>query len=68
MDFKRRLRTADVLLVDPHRLILECNACGDRWSPNQPSGGRRLHNGYWKCPNGCNSEDIPRIGYRPTLR
>lgn len=64
MEFKRRLRTAQVSVVDPHGLLLQCDRCGQCWSPNLLSGGR-LPKGYWKCQNGCNSEDIPRFGYRP---
>ena len=65
MEFNRRLRNAGVSLINPHRVVLECNRCGWRWC--LPAKGRgRLPKGYWKCPNGCNSEDIPRIGYRLT--
>lgn len=63
MVFKQRLRTAGVSLVDPHRPLLRCDRCGRRWPPTVLSGGR-LPRGYWKCPGGCNSGDIPEIGYR----
>jgi len=64
---RKELRTAQVSVVDPHRLILECDRCGHLWSPNLLTGGR-LPRGYWKCPWGCSSEDISRIGCRPTRR
>jgi hypothetical protein len=63
IEFKRRLVEAQVSVVDSHRLILQCDQCGQCWSPNLLSGGR-LPRGYWKCPNGCSSEEIPRLGYR----
>jgi len=59
---RKELRTAGVSVVDPHRLILECDRCGRRWSPNLLTGGR-LPRGYWKCPWGCNTEDIPNTAY-----
>lgn len=49
------LGKAGVTLVDGHRFLLMCDACGQTWSPAQPSAGARLHHGYWRCPNSCNA-------------
>lgn len=40
MEFKRRLREAQVTLIDPYGLWLQCNQCEEVWSPNLCSGGR----------------------------
>ena len=61
--FERELRKRGVLLLDPSRVLLECEQCGQRWSPNLLSGGR-MPKGYWHCPNGCNLPDIQ--GGRPS--
>jgi len=47
------LKQKDVTLLDERHIILECNQCGMRWSPNILEGGR-LPKGYWRCPNRCN--------------
>jgi len=47
------LRKAGVILVSVDRLLLQCNQCGQQWSPDLGRGGR-LPRGYWHCPNGCN--------------
>ena len=53
------LAKVNVVLVDVS-FALQCQICGLRWSPNIKMGARRLPNHYWKCPNGCNTEDGPR--------
>lgn len=50
---KYTLNKKNVTLLDEKRILLQCNQCGTRWSPNIQEGGR-LPRGYWKCPNGCN--------------
>jgi hypothetical protein len=50
-----QLRRVGVNLVDEHRLMLGCEECGQRWSPNILGGGK-MPRGYWKCPQGCNAE------------
>jgi hypothetical protein len=40
-------------------ILLSCESCGCRWSPNLISGGR-LPRGYWKCPNRCNISGASR--------
>lgn len=32
-----------------------CQQCGQVWSPTLQTEGR-LPRGWWKCPNGCNSD------------
>lgn len=32
-----------------------CASCGTYWYPRIRPGGRR-YRGWWKCPNGCNSD------------
>jgi len=56
MDIKRTLRKNNVELIDKYRTLLQCKQCGIIWSPNLLSGGR-LPKGYWKCPNGCNTQE-----------
>jgi hypothetical protein len=50
-----QLKKVGVTLCDVHRLVLQCDACGQIWSPNLLSGGR-LPRGYWKCPRGCHQD------------
>ena len=52
---KYTLKHRNVTLIDERRTWLQCNACGQTWSPNIQEGGR-LPKGYWKCPHGCNFE------------
>lgn len=33
---------------------LRCSACGHAWGTTN-RGRQRQVNGWWKCPNGCNS-------------
>ena len=40
-------------LLNRFDLALECNTCGERWSPSHRTDGR-LVEGYWRCPNRCN--------------
>jgi hypothetical protein len=49
------LKRAGVTLIDPDRVLLQCDACASQWSPNLLSGGR-LPRGYWKCSRGCNAD------------
>ena len=48
------LKRVGVAVLDESNVQLQCIACHQVWSPNILSGGK-LHRGYWKCPNGCNS-------------
>jgi hypothetical protein len=50
------LKQKNVILLDDRRIILQCNNCGQTWSPNLLEKGR-LPKGYWKCPNRCNYEE-----------
>lgn len=50
------LRKVDVEIVDLSSGMLGCLECGRRWIVNQPPRGKRHYRGYWKCPDGCNSE------------
>ena len=43
----------DILHSD---IRLRCQHCGTEWSTNVQEGGTLPH-GYWRCPNGCNSDD-----------
>jgi len=49
-----------VEIVDVETTRLRCMTCGQSWSPNIQSGGR-LPNGYWQCPNNCNSPDKSEV-------
>jgi len=49
------LKKVGVIITDRHSVHLRCGACEQEWSPNLLTGGK-LAPGYWKCPNGCNSE------------
>ena len=51
---KSELNKVDVALIDDRNNLLECQRCGQQWSPLQPPMGRRFTRGYWKCPEGCN--------------
>lgn len=44
-----KLRQVGVELVDDYRFLLQCDQCGQEWSPNRKERGR-LPRGYWKCP------------------
>lgn len=49
----KQLKRVGLTVLNVHKLWLACDACGRRWYPSDLSG-RRLPNGYWKCPNRCN--------------
>lgn len=49
------LKKVGVEIINQARVHLKCMKCGQLWSPNIQPGGT-LPRGYWKCPNGCNSE------------
>lgn len=57
---ENELDKVGVEIRDESHFILGCKICGHGWSPMLPSGGRRLHRGYWKCPN-CYPWDYRRI-------
>jgi hypothetical protein len=40
-------------------LILECNSCGETWTPQLDSSGK-LPFDYWCCPARCNAEKLSR--------
>jgi len=52
------LTTANIESVGrPGQLQYECLTCGQFWSPNIQSGGRRPR-GWWRCPKGCNADAV----------
>jgi hypothetical protein len=50
------LKKFGVTVVEEQKVILNCDKCGQGWSPNIQPGGK-MPRGYWKCPNGCNDLD-----------
>jgi hypothetical protein len=56
---ERELAKVGVEIIDEGACWLRCVKCGQKWGVNIPSSSRGEHlcKGYWKCPNGCNSED-----------
>jgi len=48
-----KLARLGVKILNRFDLALECNTCGERWSPSHRTDGR-LVEGYWRCPNRCN--------------
>ena len=50
---KSELKRVGVSIIDETRIMLKCDQCDARWSPNLRTGGN-LPRGYWKCPNRCN--------------
>jgi len=48
------LKKVGVKVIDKKTVRLECERCGQQWSPNLLSGGD-FPRGYWKCPEGCNT-------------
>ena len=54
--WEQKARQKNVTVDDESvRLVVICNQCGAKWSPNLRTGGR-LPRGWWKCPNGCNAQ------------
>lgn len=51
-----QLRKVGVEIVDLSSGMCGCVECGQRWLVNQPSKYSRRLRGYWKCPNGCNTD------------
>jgi len=51
---EKELDKVSVEIMDHNSLRLRCEQCEQVWSPNLGTGGR-LPNGYWRCPNGCNT-------------
>lgn len=49
------LERAGIHLRDASGSTYGCNACGRGWAVDAPPHGRRMGRGWWKCPNGCNS-------------
>jgi hypothetical protein len=45
----------NVTVVDESNIMLQCNECGTRWSPNLQEGGR-LPRYFAMCPNRCNAD------------
>jgi hypothetical protein len=54
MNAKQTAKKHNVKIVDTQRFLVECNQCGQTWSPILQEGGR-LPRGWWKCPYGCNT-------------
>jgi hypothetical protein len=50
---KATLKSKKVTMLSFHPLWLQCNVCGQRWSPIIQEGGK-LPRGFWKCPRQCN--------------
>lgn len=46
-----------VTLVNFSNVTLQCDNCGQIWSPILRSEGR-LPRGYWKCIHGCNEDAL----------
>jgi len=42
-----------VRLLNKYGRILQCEECGETWSP-QPAPDGSLPRGFWRCPNRCN--------------
>ncbi|MBS1854624.1 MAG: hypothetical protein JST11_04610 [Acidobacteria bacterium] len=42
-----------VRLTDRKELILQCERCGETWTPQLDAGGK-LPFDYWLCPAKCN--------------
>ncbi len=41
-------------ILDKREPILQCNSCGQTWSPQLDANGK-LPFDYWLCPRTCNS-------------
>jgi len=54
-ELERKLKQKQVTLENFSSLILVCQNCGTRWSPNIMPGGS-LPKRYWECPYECNSD------------
>ena len=50
----RRIKTANLDLLDLDTFRVRCRSCGAWWSPDILPGGE-LPKNWWRCPNGCNS-------------
>jgi len=48
------LKKVMVRLLDRTNVILVCENCFTRFSPNVQPGGR-LPRYFWRCPKGCNA-------------
>lgn len=48
------LAEVGVRLLNSENTLLQCDRCGQKWSPDLLPGGR-LPARYWHCPNGCNA-------------
>jgi len=59
-DALRRHKERGVQCVDHSTGLFECLECGRRWYACFQNGGR-LPRGYWKCPSGCNHDDLSRL-------
>jgi hypothetical protein len=49
-----QLDNVGVEVIDRVALRLQCNSCGQVWSPNLQTGSR-LPRRWWQCPNDCNA-------------
>ncbi len=63
---EKELAKVKVRVVDRNRIWLQCDDCGQKWSPELLRSGR-LPRGYWKCPNGCNTDGKTRRRNDSTL-
>lgn len=48
------IRWAGMFLLDEKRLLLECENCGVKFSPDIQPGGK-LSRDWWMCPYRCNA-------------
>lgn len=51
---ENELNKVGVRIIKSEPLSLRCGKCAHTWPLKQK--GLRLLRGYWKCPNGCNSQ------------
>jgi len=52
----KELKKVNVEILDAQGIRLRCKSCGQVWSPDL-EGRKRLPQGYWHCPKGCNSRN-----------
>ena len=48
------LDSLGISIVDKRELILQCNGCGQTWTPALNADGK-LSFDYWLCPRTCNT-------------
>jgi hypothetical protein len=53
----RQLAKVGVEIMDRNRIWLRCSNCSTVWSPTIHRSGK-MSRGYWKCPRGCNCQQV----------